>query len=409
GTRFTRGRYLASSFFICAVIGFPIFATIAFNSMEVNFFTALIQLMFCFCLLPEIGREAVSSFKESRVFRVCLVLMGVTVLGWFYLYIPFYGIYRTLVYVVQIPFFFALLAWFRVKGSDGLTQIFYVKLGVVSIAVLYMIYIYCGQDIDLWRKMIKGRPPIYRHLRHFNYDLAILIGLSAWLILKDKLSYKTVFGLFFTFGFLTFWSGARGQLLSLGVFFLLIMLSPQRIYLVRKFHLAVMAFLAGAVALVLSGETHMLLSSMSRSVEIEDFRRISSNRSEIWLATMVYVKDSLAFGYGPEALVRLNVWRGGIVQPHNFIVQFLLEFGATGTASILILLISSACMYISFILRKELLGVGLLGGLLMSLMIFALVDGVFYHIVPITMYLIIAAYVFNIAKSNTVLKNELNK
>ncbi|WP_159287754.1 O-antigen ligase family protein [Zhongshania aliphaticivorans] len=378
------------------VVCFPVLATLSFNSVEVNFFFSVVQLFFCLFLAPEVLRESYSAYKHSIVFRVCLLLMIVMVMGWFYLYIPFYGIYRSLLYLIQIPFFFSVLAWFRVHGSRGLQQIYYAKLIVVLLAILYMAYMYWQQDIELWRKSVKGRPPIYRHIRHFNYDLALLIGLSAWLIVKDRFKPSLVVVLFFLFGFLTFWSGARGQMLSLGVFLGLLMLSPHRVFFYKKLRVAGVAFLCGAIVLLMSGETHMLLSSMVRSVELESLRAVTSNRTVIWLQTLPYVNESWLFGYGPEAFLRLKVRMGGIVQPHNFVVQFLLEFGVVGSFGVMIMLLSSFRIYITSILTKRLMAAGLLGAFLISQFVFALVDGIFYHIVPLTMYLIIAAYLYQL-------------
>jgi hypothetical protein len=54
---------------------------------------------------------------------------------------------------------------------------------------------------------------------------------------------------------------------------------------------------------------------------------------------------------------------------------------------------SNSRMYVPSILRKKFHGVVLLHTFLVSSVFFALFDGIFYHTVRITMYLIAAAYI----------------
>lgn len=137
------------------------------------------------------------------------------------------------------------------------------------------------------------------------------------------------------------WTGSRSPLIGLGVGLALWWI---------LFRGAGRARLAGCVALLaLSGlaVSYAFYSPdrgigwwhvWERSVPTQDAKTLTSNRSDFWAGAADHVAASPWFGYGPDAYGFLTPPLEG-AQPHNVVLQVLLDVGAVGALALLGLVI----------------------------------------------------------------------
>jgi O-antigen ligase len=385
---------LASAVLVAIVIS-PLLFTYSNTSLLVNYWTSIEQLIFSLIMLPEAIILFVAAIKESLIFRIFCFVMFLMVMVWACHYIPILGIYRGWVYVAQLMFIFGFLAWLHVNDEKGLEWVYYLKLLSLIGTCVYFFYVYLGADLLEWRRNIKGHPPLYRHLRHMNYDLAFLIGLSAWMIFRGRIAHYLAFPIFFILGFLTLWTGGRGQWVALLALLVLSFMNRSFRANLKKYMVIPFGLFSGGLALVLSGETHILFNSLTRSAADATINRISSGRLSIWSRSIEALDGSWLFGAGPDAFIRLGVMGSNIVQPHNFVVQFLLEFGVIGSLAIFLIFgyLLFKCLKI-VIGRSSSLADVVLAALVISIPVFSVFDGLFYHIMPLSMFLMVSAYFF---------------
>ena len=369
----------------------PLILTIQFYTWAVNYVTSLVLIGFGLVLLPESIAQAKLVFKNSKLCVLAAAILLIVVIYWLIKPIPIFGLYRTWFYFAHVLFAFAFLVWLSEIRFDAVIFLFYVKLVSLLFVVIWLLYGYFTADILDWRQSVKGHPPIYRHLRHFNYDLAILIGLSVVAVVRGTLSRGGVFFLFALLGFATLWSGGRGQMLALAVFGVLLLLSRPFRLQVSQFKTAFLGFFCGVALVFLSGEAHIFLDSFHRSVARETLNGISSNRLGIWQRSLDALGEHWLLGFGPDAFIRLQVMSSNIVQPHSFIVQWLLEFGLVGTLALLLLLGTLMFQCASTIVSKQSTSEeAIVAALLVSIVVFAFFDGLFYHVIPSSLFLALA-------------------
>lgn len=371
-----------------------------YGSNEVNVSAALLQVAFCLLYFPEIVREGNLILKDSKLVVVAYVLLAFTLVGWMYLYIPVQGLYRSWFYAVQPFFFLASVAWFREVRISGFRFLYLVKLSSVFIALILIFQYMLTLDPAVSPNSVKGHPPIYRHLRHLNYDLGFLVmlGIAFFVSIKParercKLFFVSV--IYGILGFASIWSGGRGEILALVVFLSILAGSNFRLVMSRDVVFPILVFTIGGGIVFLVGSTYLIDGPLHKTMEMDSVNAVSSGRISIWAKSLNYFKDSWLFGYGPDAFLRHPIFRTGPVQPHNFIVQWLLEFGVIGFLGMSLISAWAIRLCIRF-LRSNAVSATcwVVASAVLSNFIYALVDGIFYHGLPFIMMSLMVAYLW---------------
>jgi O-antigen ligase len=134
---------------------------------------------------------------------------------------------------------------------------------------------------------------------------------------------------------ISFWSGTRASLVSAGA---AIILAVAMIRVMRSRRaLGAVAFAAiGGVALTLltpPPDPAFGLTRMAKSMEKEDINEIGSDRFKIWRLAALQIAERPLFGFGEATINAPSPHAvGKIVQPHNAILQMLLQWGVIGAA-----------------------------------------------------------------------------
>jgi O-antigen ligase len=176
----------------------------------------------------------------------------------------------------------------------------------------------------------------------------------------------------------TIWSGGRAPLLGFAVGLVMwLWLCPrlERWPLIRRVGLMLIFGLALAISL---GSPHPMMGwnySVARTLQADSINALSSTRIEFWSVTFDHFTLRPWFGHGADSYLFIRPSQTG-AQPHNFILQWFVDFGVVGT------------VILSGLLGVRLFkGLASAGGPLNSAALFgaiacttaALLDGGFYH------------------------------
>lgn len=351
---------------------------------------------FVLLMLPEALRE-IRYLLRDRVILATMIVLAVCVISWF---VRGYHIDEPrLRFMAGVTLLFpAATGWFRQVGAKGMVFVFLIKAGLLVFAC-YKFGLAIVQNMPPGEILM--RPPIYRNLRHFNYDLALVSGLAGGFYSYKSILLRFLLVVLFVFlGYFTFWSGGRGQFLALAVMLAVLVVTRKPLDSVTRALLLISAFLLGGLGVMAGGESGFLLSSVENSAR-GSLNAVSSNRLDIWLWTLSKSFSSLEgalFGYGPESFERMGVYikfRRYLVHPHNAVVQWVLEYGLLGAVG----LMASGAVLAWRCFMPALKTGGSIERMsaitLIGMSAFALVDGVFYHAAPLLFMTLVWAYLWS--------------
>lgn len=239
----------------------------------------------------------------------------------------------------------------------------------------------------------------FSNIRHFGYlgFLAACAGMGVSLLGEHRYLRWTgyLLSVLALYGVIQF--GSRGAFLAWIIFVtLLFAVVPTK----RSFALACVAAVSLASLAVLYAEiNHLLpdtsqLSVFARHEIGEDQLGTMRARIGIWQDSWREIVKRPVLGHGPDAYVLSGCCLKGSVQPHNSVVQFLFEFGMLGTCVALSWLVAFLWRPLRFLLigigrGQPDVARGVLVFLPVSLLVFSLVDGLLYHVVPLLTFSIL--------------------
>jgi hypothetical protein len=308
---------------------------------------------------------------------------------------------------------FFLSVYRFVSIYEGSLKPLFISLAA-SVAVLAVLFIASWYALD---EMLPSdsrewfrRPPCNAHIRITGFLVAAgTVALTPFFIEGKK--GKTASGLFYMIGLavwgLMFWTGGRGSILSV----LLVSIMILAVLIVKKqpvkhYLIAVCIFMVGGILLA------ELFKVFSWNGIFQAAERTVAAGGNPYKLTTGRVK---LCGYVIESLNNENGWLFGLgsqgycympnrtfgFQPHNLIFQFLAEWGVAGTALFLAMI---GYGFITGAKKRLLPGSGKLSvptlaalGIILSLGLHSLVDGIFYH-AQSSMHLAIAFAVWMSAK-----------
>lgn len=240
--------------------------------------------------------------------------------------------------------------------------------------------------------------PYHTHVRHLSYHGMIAACLASIVAATQPrlripalaLSASAVGGLVFF--------GARGALFSWIAFAIFAVAVSRGIR--RRLSVQLLSTLLLASALSMSatnlGYTNPFHGSLSDRVSSVESAVHTTGRVKIWEKALGGLADSPILGQGADGY-RVTEWvTRGTIQPHNTIVQFLVEFGVLGFALIALLLYKSF-----YSPTRQLFNAGrttrasltsrLILACLGGIGVYAMVDGLLYHAIPMLLIAIILA------------------
>ena len=267
---------------------------------------------------------------------------------------------------------------------------------LAAIGLLHLPYV---AEVTFWMRDAGGvfwtedvRVPHFSNVRHFaqlcflaaSCSLAVALTCRRLAFSGFAVTCVALFGILAT--------GSRGALLAWIIFAGLLAGMARRKWL---------TCLLAAAALVLSAAIVWHLHSTGLLESPNLFARmissgtedISSGRNHIWIDSLAEIAERPFFGHGPEAYRISGCCNRAVFQSHNFVLQFLMEFGIVGCALFLLL----AWKLVSGLggpmriwrAATSCTGTAVLLSMLGAFLAFAMIDGLLYHPVPLMAFAMI--------------------
>lgn len=390
-------KLIFSKIGLLAVLIVPLLLTISLTSRPVNYWSAILQLVFVLIMLPETISELKKMYLGSNIFKLLIMSFSCLYLGWIWNALPLLKIDRSWHYPVYLLFFLAMTSWFKLYGKSGFFFILKIKIAAIVFAMAYLLFyiLVILPPSNYMDAHILTNPPIYRNIRHMNYDMALAIGLILFCFCAEKgLKNNILLLLLFACGLFTVWSAGRGQMLSLMIFIALLFYFQIAQTQIKKIYLAITALLLGGLSTFITGDTFFLVTKAINSQTADPLNELSTGRIALWqqAITMLHQHNGWLIGFGPDAWLRLKGWT---LHPHNFIIQWLFEFGVPVTLVLLAIAFKGVICWIKTLKNAKEFGLDqTIAALLLSTFCYALLDGHFYHAIPLTMILIMSAYLY---------------
>ena len=258
-------------------------------------------------------------------------------------------------------------------------------------------------------------PPFNAHIRHTGYQVtagaAVLIAFFAaghrvpvaraplWLALTILLAFL-------------FWLGGRGSALSVLAAFILLAI-VLRIMGEKSRGLWLACASSAALGLIFSdslavfdwnGVIDRIAAQSAGPAGGQDLNQFGSGRVDLWRTSWESVRDHLPFGLGPNGYWFMPNRIYG-VQPHSFLVQFILEWGLVGGLLFLGLLLYGFWRgFLAHVVgARGALDISSLsaGTAIVALTVHGLVDGTYYHPQP-SLYLALAFAIWTLPRRSEV-------
>lgn len=388
------------------VLILPLVYTLDVNTFRVNRNSGILLLLAAVLLAPAFDRRLLRPPLTHRIGGV-IVLAGIFFTAWQWQHGDLWLNSQFVLYCGAAALFPLSMKWFQRTGFRGLRYAFLLKLaGVLGATALFILAIAELSGPEPSIGLLVREPPVYRDTRHFNHDHFFVLALGAYFFSLSKSRIEGALWLLLcvALGYVLAWSGGRAAIGALLIF--LAIAAWLNLFSRRAIAVWVLALGVATLALIATGRADLLLLQFGRvGGETGEF---TSNRLDIWAQSLAVWWDSWAttlFGLGPDAMrmaVRAKIGFPPVVQPHNTIVQVLLEFGLFG---LLLFLWGSWLIarrvIVTLRTRSAPGSLRVVAALLLALSPYMLVDGILYHSIPLIMVMLLTAYLFHIDPDST--------
>ena len=239
--------------------------------------------------------------------------------------------------------------------------------------------------------------PHYANIRHFAYHGFIAAACATSLFVVARKLQATAFVLTTAALFGIILLGGRGALAA-WLAFVAVML----VFSARRTGLLVfsgMALLVSAGVVYFLGATELVRApSLFYRFESGAGRVLYvADRLEVWAQSAGAILQRPWFGYGPEGFALSGCCNRALLQPHNFVLQFLLEFGVIGCTLLTVLcaVVWRECGGLRAFAGNRWSEAPqefvILAAILVAFLAYALIDGLLYHAIPLVHFALFVA------------------
>ncbi len=261
-------------------------------------------------------------------------------------------------------------------------------------AAVSLVHAYFLLQVLFWLLSVQSEPtlpmnriPHYANIRHFAYHGFIAAASATSLFVMSRRLEMTALVLTSAALFGIVLLGARGALIAwLACVFVLFCFHRQRVRLLA-FSLVAATVSVGLVYYLTSSGIVRAPTLIQRIGGGMENALYAADRLAIWSDAIRAIIERPWFGYGPEGYILSRCCNPSVAQPHNFLLQFLLEVGTIGTGLMVLALASmvrspGGVRGIIGSLESDSSMLGLLA-VLLSFLAYATIDGLLYHAIPV--------------------------
>jgi len=277
----------------------------------------------------------------------------------------------------------------------------YLKKVIIISALLFVLITYTKYFFEV-NSEIYNLLSFFSTIRSPGYVLTSLISLFiGFVLIKNSKNLNfTDIAILSTLISLVYFFGGRGNLISI-IIACIISIVYQRI-IKENTNVLISTYLTSFVLGLIILEIFKFLYSLNSDITVQSHTLLRSNfldRIEVWVASLNLLKENVFFGQGPNILILLQAnglleignWSKNnmmVSHPHNFLIQFLIEWGLIGTLLILFLMTKNIFKGIIILIKKQnkylIIPVLNIAGLTAH----GMVDGTYIHPVTVTFLLI---------------------
>jgi O-antigen ligase len=302
---------------------------------------------------------------------------------------------RLLYYLSTLMLGFAMYLFFRrvpLQQALLVKAMAFIMLAIIlNMLLAYQLHPEFRVD-TLWAK----RPPLYSNIRHAGYHVCI-VSIFVLFLLQRLVSWKEqvlLTTLLICFWAFNFWTGGRGSVLAalLGSFIFIAMLCWKGLAWKRVLLSLLLALGFGFVLAEFFVVFHWnsFLTAFRTTLDAPSVEQISAGRVKHWLHAIELIRENAFSGMG-TGLYRFSDAHTPVSHPHNFVLQFAVDWGIPGALSAIFLLAGFFLKgLLQHVLMKDDVSVFSLccGAVLLSLFALAMIDGTLYHTQPVFYFMV---------------------
>ena len=239
----------------------------------------------------------------------------------------------------------------------------------------------------------------YWHIRHFSYHAFIAAAFSVILLLNAEQRSWWRYALGIICALVLIITTGRAAIASYALFLILIGFRWLSLgELIKRIALVTAIAAAALFVLWLSPASSIVDSIVQRTQISFDLNTLLSGRPDIWRSGLDAARPYPILGMGPDSFVLIHDRLSGTSQPHNVLVQLILDYGWLGTSIILFcaLRLLGPLLFRESPQRPESKLPFLLSCFIVSYTVYALFDGMFYYPLPMLHFIVVVAILFNL-------------
>jgi O-antigen ligase len=309
--------------------------------------------------------------------------------------------FRYVLYATLFAYAFSLSRFLLVNNIAYKSLFFAYMLGNIFLYLLFILVAHFSEGATNLGWGVD--PPFGRHVRLISIGIEVAVIAAVTLFLVHKKSFiKELLLLLCILVCATFLitTGSRASMLStlLTIFVLAVFgLAAKKMHYWKLGMMALTIFLSVWMAEIFPVHSW---NGMQRAIEVstvsvavdkdasayEVADTFTSGRMLVWSEAINAIKLSPLIGLGPNASIFFVKAPYAHDQPHNFILQFLIEWGIIGASLLIAILVSFAWHGIKNLPRafqEEDTDYVLAAGVVFVLTVNGLTDGTYYHVQPI--------------------------
>jgi O-antigen ligase len=346
-----------------------------------------------------------SRLGRSTRYALLVFLVLFPISSFFFAPVPFYSIIRASYWVFHIGCAFAISFLLTAITDDLVKQTVEIFVaGFLAISLLLGLHFYNApwpHHIFVEKYNWTSIAPGFLSVRQFGMISGLV--LAAWLgsILSGHRSKSgALLSLVISaslFGIL-FWSGTRSAMLAVGVTMPVVILFGRRMPAIRSIAMLILAAFIGAALSTIwipPGNSFGIL--VASKFSINGSTDLSSGRIDLWIEGWRMFTESPILGWGEGSFFALLAMagKGYHLQPHNFILQFLVSWGAIA-GGIAMFMMARAMLRLHLGLHRA-YGMLVAVAALDSILIMAMLDGALFTlrtILPAILFWIMAEKIY---------------
>jgi len=369
-------------------------------SRHYNYSIALLQLIFVVVFAIRYGRHCADFSAIDK--RLLAVFFLFTV--WMFFTVLFavhqrYAFNRNFSVFLYIVFGYTVWRYFVLREGKRIYVAYLMSFSFLGPAIGLFIY---SLTLDAPTYTDFYNPPFYSNIRHMGYHVAASL-IFALLVFSRAAPglHKGAAGIWVlvTVAYLVL-AGGRGPIVALviGAVVLLLVCPHLRTRLTMLIISGTIVLIAG---LLFFNIELLGYGMIRRTLAATSLDALLGHRMSLWSSTFPHI-DNWWLGIGADNFFRLEE-SGRYTQAHNVVLQAIFDWGVIGTLGFMILVLATVAGAIGRVRRPQMddhMSIAA-AGLLVSYLALSMIDGVFYHAVPFTLFVVAGALAFSSAREQS--------